>query len=387
MNKNNLILTDKKVLTQARTMLQEHLELEANGYKCSSDDLYNILLGVTAGRGTLEAVCTDLEGVPDPQTIREYFNEQLCVEQLPQLEVQLNKALVQHIPHRVWRQPRDIAMDFHDRPYYGKTPQEEGLWVRGKAKDGTTRFYRIATAYVILNGLRFTLGICFVLPGDSTVDILKKLLRRVKGLFIKVRCLLLDRGFAGIDVQEYLDKQYIPALIACPIRGKTGGTKALCKGRKGYQTRYTFKNGKQTRTADLVVCRVFTTAKRTKRLKRRATWWIFILIHLDLSPRQVRRLYRRRFGVETSYRCAAQVRGKTTSPNAAYRFVLMALSLFLLNVWMILRWSFTQIPRRGRRKLDTKKFQLSRFAKFIVHALEEQYGYVRSIRAVIDPLL
>ena len=389
MNKYNLILTDEKVLTEAHTMLSEHLELEANGYKCSSDDLYNVLLGVAANRGTIEAVCADLAGTPDPQTIRDYINEQICVEELAQLEAQLNKALVKRIPPRVWRRPQDIAMDFHDRPYYGKAPQEEGLWVRGRARNGATRFYRIATSYIILNGLRFTLGICFVLPEDTTVGALEKLLKRVKGLRIQVRRLLLDRGFAGIEVQYHLERQQIPALIACPIRGQKGGTRALCRGRKGYRTRYTFKNAKTklSRTADLAVCRVFTTAKRTKRLKRRATWWIFILIQLDMSPRQVRRLYRRRFGIETSYRCAAQVRGWTTSPNAAYRFLLMALGLFLLNVWMILRWHFTQLPRRGGRKLDTRQFPLFRFAKFIIRALERYYGYVRSITAVAVPLL
>ena len=388
MNKYNLTLTDEKVLIETHTMLSEHLELAADGYKCSSDDLYQVLLGVAVNQGTIEAVCADLVGTPDPQTIRDYINEQICVEGLAQLEAQLNKALVAHIPPRAWRRPQDIAMDFHDRPYYGKAPQEEGLWVRGRAKDGTTRFYRIATAYIILNGLRFTLGIRFVLPDDTTVGVLEKLLKRVKGLHLQVRRLLLDRGFAGIEVQYHLERQQIPALIACPIRGQKGGTRALCRGRKGYRTRYVFKNAKTklSRTADLAVCRVFTTAKRTKRLRRRATWWIFILIHLDLSPRQVRRLYRRRFGIETSYRCAAQVRGWTTSPNAAYRFLLMALGLFLLNVWMILRWHFTQIPRRGGRQLDTRQFQLSRFARFIVHALEHHYGYVRSITAIAAPL-
>lgn len=389
MNKYNLTLTDEKVLTETHTMLSEHLELAADGYKCSSDDLYHVLLAVAANQGTIEAVCADLVGTPDPQTIRDYINEQICVEELAQLEAQLNNALVAHIPPRAWRRPQDIAMDFHDRPYYGKAPQEEGLWVRGRAKDGTTRFYRIATAYIILNGLRFTLGIRFVLPDDTTVSVLEKLLKRVKELHLQVRRLLLDRGFAGIEVQYHLERQQIPALIACPIRGKKGGTRALCRGRKGYRTQYVFQNAqtKLSRTADLAVCRVFTTAKRTKRLKRRATWWIFILIHLDLSSRQVRRLYRRRFGIETSYRCAAQVRGWTTSPNAAYRFFLMALGLFLLNVWLILRWHFTQIPRRGGRKLDTRQFQLSRFAKFIVRALEHHYGYVRSITAVAVPLL
>lgn len=389
MNKYTLALTDEKVLIETQAMLSEHLELAADGYKCNSDDLYRVLLGVAANRGTIEAICADLVGTPDPQTIRDYINEQICVEELAELEERLNKALVQQLPPRVRRRVQDIAMDFHDRPYYGKTTQEEGLWVRGRTKDGTTRFYRIATAYIIRDGLRFTLGICFVLPIDTAVGVLQKLLERVQGLGIQVRCLLLDRGFAGIEVQSYLEQQQMPALIACPIRGKKGGTRALCRGRKGYRTPHLFQNTqtKLSRTADLAVCRVFTTAKRTKRLKRRASWWIFILIHLDLSPRQVRRLYRRRFGIETSYRCAAQVRGWTTSPNAAYRFLLMGLALFLLNVWMILRGQFTQLPRRGGRKLNTRQFQLSRFAKFVIRALERHYGFVRSITAVAVPLL
>ena len=385
---DTLVLTDKKVLEQSRNMLKNDLTLNADGYKCCTEDLLNVLLGVASDQGTLESVCAELAGTPDPQTIRNYINEQICVEQLPQLAKQLNQALTRNIPPHVWRQPRDVALDFHDRPYYGKQPQEHGYWVRGKAKDGTTRFYRIATAYVIVKGLRFTLGISFVLPEDDTVSIAKKLCQRVRGLHIQIRCLLLDRGFAGVEVQTYLEKEQIPALIACPIRGKSGGTKALCRGRKGYRTRYTFNGTKQTaHTAELVVCRVFTTAKRTKRLKRRATWWLFILIHLDLSPRQVRCLYRRRFGIETSYRCAAKVRGWTTSANPAYRFFLMGLSLFLLNVWMILRWLFAQKPRRGKRLLDTKLFQLSRFARFIIHALEEYYGSVNQITAVASPLL
>ena len=389
MNNNNLTLTDEKVLTQAQNTLSAHLELTADGYICQTEDLYNVLLGVAVNQGTIEAICADLVGTPDPQTIRDYLKEQICVAELPQLEAQVNQALVKDIPPRVWRRPQDIAMDFHDRPYYGKVTQEDGLWVRSRAKNGTTRFYRIASAYIILDGLRFTLGIRFVLPDDSIVAVLEKLLKRVNGLRISVRRLLLDRGFAGIEVQNHLEQQQIPTLIACPIRGKTGGTRALCRGRRSYRTTYTFTNrkSKRSRTSDLAVCRVFTTAKRTKRLKRRATWWVFILIHLDLSPRQVRRLYRRRFGIETSYRCAGQVRGWTTSPNPAYRFLLMALGLLLLNIWMLLRWHFTQVPRRGRRWLNTRQFQLSRFAKFIIRALERHYGYVQAVSAVAVPLL
>ncbi len=389
MAKNNTPkLTDVEVLAQTAQLLKAHLPLKADGYVCTTEDLINILLGAAANCGTVQALGSDLVGSPNPETIRGYLRAQLRVEDLSQLEQQLNAALGKRIPSRVWRQARDIAMDFHDRPYYGKTSQEKGLWIRAQAKDGTTHFYRIATAYVMLNGLRVTLAIHFVLPGDETVEIVKLMLKQVHQRQIRIQRLILDKGFGSIAVMDYLTRQGLSALIACTIRGKTGGTRALCQGRKSYRTTHTFQGQDGlTFTANLAVCRTFTTAKRTKRLKQRAVWLIYILIHLDLSPKAVRRLYRKRFGIETSYRCSGDVRGWTTSNNPAYRFVLMAVAFVLLNVWVHLRWLFTQVPRRGGRWLDTKLFELTRLAKFIRRALEDHYGCVRQIVAPAAPRL
>jgi hypothetical protein len=112
---NTLKLTDAKVLAQAHDNLREHLPLTAEGYQCTTDDLLNALLGMAVNRATLEAVCADL-GLPDAEALRRYFNDQLRVEDLPQLERQLKAALRAEIPPRVWRQARDVAIDFHDRP-------------------------------------------------------------------------------------------------------------------------------------------------------------------------------------------------------------------------------------------------------------------------------
>jgi hypothetical protein len=379
-------LTAPEVLQHAYSTLQEHLPLHAEGYTCTTDDLLKVLLGVAVNRSTIESVCADLVEMPDPQTIRGYLNAQLQVEELPELERRLNAALAAELPPRVRRHAQDLAIDYHDRPYYGKAAQAEGLWVRGQAKDGTTRFYRVATAYLVLNGLRLTLALHFVLPNDGTVSVLDTLLTRVKGLGVPVACLLLDKGFASMTVMEYLTNHHQPALIACPSRGTTGGTRALCQGRKSYCTRHTFKgaHGREF-TTPVAVCRVFTTARRTQRLQRRAAWLLFILIHLNLSPRYARQLYRDRFGIETSYRCAGQVRGWTTANNAAYRFVLIALAFVLLNVWLHLRWIFTQVPRRGGRWLDTQRFSLPRFARFIQRTLEHLYGCIQIITAPAVP--
>src|ERR1043166_7954619 len=172
-------LSAQEVLQHTQELLEEKLPLNAEGYKCTTDDLFKVLLGIAATRSTLEAVCTDLVGTPDPQTIRGYVNDQLRVEELPALEQQLNAALAAEVPPHVQQQVQEVAIDYHDRPYYGKEDQGQALWVRGKAKDGTTRFYRVATAYLVLNGLRVTLALRFVLPDDDTVNVLDRLLQRV----------------------------------------------------------------------------------------------------------------------------------------------------------------------------------------------------------------
>jgi hypothetical protein len=373
-------LSAPEVLQHTQELLEEKLALHAEGYKCTTDDLYKVLVGVAATQSTLEAVCADLVGTPEPQTLRGYFNAQFCVEELPQLEEQLNAALAARVPRHVQRHAQEVAIDYHDRPYYGKGEQTQELWVRGKAKDGTTRFYRVATAYLILNGLRVTVALHFVLPDDEAVRVVDGLLCRVHAQGIAVSCLLLDKGFESIAMMEYLTHQGQAALIACPIRGTTGGTRALCQGRKSYVTEHTFQD-KHEFTAPVLVCRVFTTARRTGRLRRQAEWLLFIELGLTLSPRYARQLYGHRFGIETSYRCEGQVRGWTTAKNPAYRFVLLALAFVLLNVWIHLRWLFSQVPRRGGRWLDPHRFPLRRFALFLQHALEAWYGCIQTITA------
>ena len=258
--------------------------------------------------------------------------------------------------------------------------------MRGQAKDGTTRFYRVATAYVIHKGLRLTLALRFVLPTDDTLTVLQHLLAGVRAHQLTLRCVYLDKGFAGSAVVTYLTEQHIPAIVACAIRGTHGGTRALCHGRKSYRTTYTFNVGQpEAYTATLAVCRVFTTAARTQRLPRRAEWLLFIVIGVDWSAKQVQRQYRRRFGIESSYRCAGQVCGWTTSPNAAYRFVLIALSFILVNVWLQVRWRCCQIARRGARRLADTAFQLTRLVNFLRRALERLYGYVSVIEVTVPP--
>lgn len=383
-------LSDKQTLEATRRLVRQHLPLHADGYCCTTDTLTDALLAMAAKGQTLEAVCQDLERMPSAQTLRAYFNQALTPETLDLTECRLNRMLAQAIPdhvvERLQEQAHDVAIDLHDRPYYGKDEQDQALWVRAQAKAGTTRFHRVATAYLVRNGTRLTLALRFVRPGDTAAGLVEALVAQLEALSLAIRYVLLDKGFCSVEVMRYLARQGHAALIACAIRGKHGGTRALCRGRGSYRTRHTFGGKKGRFTAEVVVCRVFTTARRTGRMQRRGQWLLFVAIGCPLPPKKVRRLYARRFGVETSYRQAGQVRGWTTSRNAVYRFLLVGLSFVLLSVWTVLRFLVARVPvrdRRGRCGLPEAPFQLRRFTHFLERALERRYGDCRQIEILV----
>lgn len=383
-------LDQQQTLTFARELLQEHLALQADGYKCTTEGLLDVLLTMAASRDTIEATCCELDESASAEAYRCYLRQQLQLEDLDAIEERLNGALQAALPpetlQRLSDSAHDIACDLHDQPYYGKAEQHEALWVRGKAKAGTTRFYRLASAYVILQGRRFTLAIRFVRPEDTNLQLLQCLLGQLRKLEISVGLLLLDKGFCSVETMAYLSRSDYSALVACPIRGRQGGTRALCKGHKSYRTEHTFRGGKGSFRAQVIVCRSFTTAQRTGRMKRRAVWLLYVVIACRLTPKQVARRYRRRFGIETSYRLSGSVRPWTSSPNPVYRFLLLGLSFFLVNVWLHLRYLLAQVPRRGGRYLDAALLRLGRFRRFVIRAVEAKYGCTTEIHARAAPI-
>jgi len=77
-----------------------------------------------------------------------------------------------------------------------------------------------------------------------------------------------------------------------------------------------------------------------KKGKLRSKWLFFIVILLDWALDKIYQQYRRRFGVECSYRLLRRVRATITSRNPALRFFLLGIGLILTNAWVFLRWEF-----------------------------------------------
>ena len=140
---------------------------------------------------------------------------------------EVNAALAESIPVSMKRTGLELAIDFHDEPCYAKQEALQQVTCSGKAKQGTTHFIRTASAYVIWRQVRLTLAVRYVLPAEETLHILQRLLAppqshafQFQGSYTWIKAL------PAVLIITYLTDQKQPTIIACPIRGKSGGTKS-----------------------------------------------------------------------------------------------------------------------------------------------------------------
>lgn len=353
------------------------------GYCCNRQTVSDMVIKASVTGRAIEGTCNSLEKAPSGMTVRTYLNEALPATKLLEIERKLRCQLHANLPRRLWKKKLDLAMDFHDEPFYGKDPTLRAYACRGEAQRGTTWFYRVATVYVIDHQIPYTLGIVFILPEYSVLDVLQALLKQVQALKLQIRGLYLDKGFCTREVITFLKDKPYETLIACPIRGKRGGTRSLCHGRGSYVTDYTFNSNTDPYTATIAVIRTF----KTREGKHKAVWLLYVLINVKTrNPQAIRARYRSRFGIESSYRCMRQTHAMTTSRNPLLRFFLIGVAFLITNLWITLRWRYCQRPRQGGRIVEQTAYELQRHCQFLNQAINDCYVPKSCIYPLVTPL-
>lgn len=366
-------LSAEEIRATMQDVAQEHLPFAVAGYLVTAEMIYDVLLKAATEGISLEAACRDLEKSAAGNTIREIINEQLDAADLRRYEAALNAALQDRLPKQIRQKKLEAAIDEHDEPFYGKTPELKAYTRRSRAKKGTTHFFRLASAYVIYRQMRLTIAVTFVLPEDETVDVVRRLHQAIQALPVRLGVLYLDRGFCCGAVIRYLQAHDQPAILACTIRGTKGGTRQLCRGRKSYRTPYTFTDGT---TVEMAVVATLVPGKDKKRRKK---WLLFVVINLAWKPQKVYQRYRYRFGIESTYRLLRRVRIQTTSRNPAFRFFVFGFALLLVNIWAYLRWFVARLPGPGPHRVDPVHFQFHCFVSLLRRAIEHLYDVCLSV--------
>lgn len=245
------------------------------------------------------------------QTVRNHLKQQN-----PQSLLQVNQQVIHQMKQRgALNKPIMLAVDWHDEMYYGD-PKAEGV-VGAQPKHGSSYAYRFATASVLLNGERLTLALTPMLD-KKIFGHAKRLLDCVFELGVKVKLVLFDRGYYSIELIQYLQALNVGFIIPLPEL-----MKGLVEGEdKPYRTKTHKKRSSQQVSFRLVT------------LRDRGKFYIFGT-NTCLGPKRIRKSYRRRWGIETSYRMIGIFLAKTTSKLYRLRQLYFFLAVVLYNLWVL----------------------------------------------------
>jgi hypothetical protein len=264
------------------------------------------------------------------------------------------------LPSACFTQSFDIAIDRHDVPFYGfkDTPGVIG----GPKKKGTNHCHASVTAVIVNPHRRYTIALA-PLANSRFWPAVEVLLQQIQAHNISIRTLLLDRGFFSAELVSNLTQRKIPFVVGVPKKGKRWAEVFEMPTGELRSFRWKCDQTRQWVSATMVNWRRWrgaagrkrkrpisgaATGPVTKRGQRRqrkrsqvevVAMAIFGVSFAEGQNRwqralQVKRSYRKRFGIETSYRQMTQGKGWTTSGNPCWRLLLVGVALVLRNVWV-----------------------------------------------------
>lgn len=304
--------------------------------------LARLLILAASLKGSLSGVRRGTGPGPSAETVRQALHAQ--GSDVEQLNGRLVAGFHAQFPARLRKRAWQIAFDLHLRPYYGdrqRTPGVRG----GQAKAGTKWFWTYASGVIVEHGHRWTVALTPVRAGDLPEAILERLLAQIEQAGLKIRLLLLDRGFDSAPVIQVLHERQVRFLMPMIRRGKAdrgSGTQPFFRpGTAGLFTHQWRSRGKR---GPLVTVRVACVPRRDPSKPP----LVYAFSGPDWPLRWIQQTYRKRFGIETKYRQLGESLARTTSRDPWYRLLLVGLALLLRNLWV---WCHRHTPPPHRPSL------------------------------------
>lgn len=355
-----------------------HLQLRDHGWLCSASVVWSIVLRAAARMSSISAACRDLSEGPSDSAVLAALKEGLP-KTVKVLERRLDESLTANLPRRLRHKLWPVAIDWHLVPYYGEPHQSRNELFYGKPRQGTKKFHAYATACIVSHGVRYTLAVTWVRRHESTVVALRRLLDRIHRKGLQIKRLLLDRAFFNVPVTQFLQERQLPFLMPVMFRGrrpkkrrKATGLHWIKRQKAGWYP-HTLKSGKQT--VLLSVCVSYRTHKNRKDGKRKQQKLLFAAWKVGGTPVEIREKYRKRFGIETSYRQWRQARIYTCTRDPHLRLVFVVIGLMLRNIWVWIHDAWLAEGSGDSATLHLEKLRFRRMLDWIAfHVLAELHN-------------
>jgi hypothetical protein len=360
-------ISPRVIHQQARQSLQNTLDWKPYRQSVSVPVLLDLLLLMAATGASLFA------------TVGRFFN--FCHEtgrravqaNLP-AEQDLLRGLVQCLYDvlTLSRQDRrrrwQVAIDTHNVCYYGQRTQHV---IGGPKKQGTQWYFGYATAVLLHKRRRYTVALCPVKPGQKPHEIVQLLLDQIRRHGLNIRGVALDSAFDSGDTVLLLQERQLRYVVPLRRKGRGNNARNRCFEGRHRQIRWT----------------EWTTEKTRRRVRTRVLLWIGADKTMAFAfggwsgptakarheyAEAQRRLYMRRFGIETSYRQKNQAQATTTSKDPVYRLLLEGIAYLLRQLWVVLTEEIAH--SQGLKPGDwVADLTLAKLLDWLVNALKSKH--------------
>jgi putative transposase len=167
---------------------------------------------------------------------------------------------------------------------------------------------------------------------------------------------------------RFLQDENLPFLTPVMFRGRRSKKRVKATGLRAMRLKpagwysYTMKSNKQEVTFRICVgYRTYLDRKKGK-VKRTGKKLLFAAWRVNGTPTEIRQLYRKRFGIETSYRQMRQARIYTCTRDPHLRLFFLAVGLILRNIWV---WFHQMCFAEGSRDNPTLHLECLRFKRML----------------------
>ena len=372
----NYTISSNEVYSECQQRLLNSKLVKDHGWLCTATVVVGIVLRAAARSISVSGACRNLSEAPSDQAAMTALEDGLP-KTLPVLERRLNETLTSPLPRRLQRRSWQVAIDLHLDPYYGQPQKSRNEIYYGAEKAGTKRFHAYATACIVQYGYRYTLALTWVRRHESLVRVLRRVLGRIREIGLKIKRLLLDRAFFTVPLMGFLQQQNIPFLMPVMFRGRkpkkgrpATGLRRLKRQSAGWYP-YTMKGSGQEVTFSICVGYRRYRKRKTGRQGRQKL--LFAAWRVQGSPTEIRERYRKRFGIESSYRQIRQARIYTCTRDPQVRLFFVAVALILRNIWVWLHQTRLSEQSANGLHLRLDLLRFKRMLDWIIYEVMHLY--------------
>jgi hypothetical protein len=377
-------LTPAVVHRTARTVLQQALPWKPYGRLVTVARLLGLLVLVAVLRSSLSAVARRFRFGFSHETARQAVHANL--PNVPKLTRALVNALYR-FDHRLRHRRWTVAMDLHYQPFYGQ--RDTAGVVGSQKKQGTHYFYGYATAELVHRRHRYTVGLLAVTEKTKPHQVVAALLGQLGQHRLRVRGVVLDSGFDSGETLLLLQKRGLAYTVPLRRKGRGSNRRNACFAQPvGTVTTTDWVTEDRRRPVQTAVVVVQRPDEKRTRVYAFGGWSApraLSATRASAAARQAQQWYRRRFGIETSYRQLHECQGKTTAKDVAYRLLLVGLALLLRQVWVWLTWQMAR-SQQARSGDWIGELPLQRLLHWLAEVLQRRYPEEKVIE-LQQPLL